>query len=118
MGSSSERPHDSRQDHPRLPDHTHGEPGGTAHGNIVTDLVAIILSPQTIPLPQLRREDGHLLYLAAGGPFTLRCARGTITNERVVELRDARVADRTGPLDSYNYLASQLPQDTRVLYYF
>jgi hypothetical protein len=72
---------------------------------------------QVIPLPQLRREDGHLLYLAAGGPFTLRGARGTVTAERVVELRGAREGDRTGPLDSYNFLASQLPQDTRVLYH-
>ena len=76
-----------------------------------------MFSMQVIPLPQLRREDGHLLYLAAGGPFTLRGARGTVTAERVVELRAAREGNRTGPLDSYNFLASQLPQDTRVLYH-
>ena len=86
--------------------------------DLLCSLVAgLMLAPQAVPFPQLRREDGWLLYLAAGGPFTLRGARGTVTNERVVELRAARDGNRTGPLDSYNFLASQLPQDTRVLYH-
>ena len=53
----------------------------------------------------------------SGGPFTQRGARGPGTNERIVELRAARDGNRTGPLGSYNFLASQLPQDTRVLYH-
>ena len=38
----------------------------------------------------------------------------TSTNERVVEVRAARVAGMTGELEDYNFLASMLPQDTRV----
>jgi hypothetical protein len=57
---------------------------------------------------------GHLLYQAAGGPFCLRTSMATSTNERVVEVRAARVAGMTGELEDYNILASMLPQDTRV----
>ena len=68
-------------------------------------------------MPQLHRSQGWLLYLLATGPFSLHNARGAITNERVVELREARMGGLTGGIDSYNSLASLLPQDTKVFYY-
>ena len=72
---------------------------------------------QAINVPQLHRSQGWLLYLLSTGPFSLHNARGAITNERVVELRQARMAGLTGGIDSYNSLASLLPQDTKVFYY-
>ena len=71
---------------------------------------------QAINLPQLHRDQGWQLYLIATGPFSLRNARGAITNERVVELRQARMLGHTGPISSYNALASLLPQDTKVFH--
>jgi hypothetical protein len=75
-----------------------------------------IFSVQTLPLPQLRRDQGHLLYLAATGPFALRCGNGTVCQERVVELKGSRQAGATGSIIDYNYLSSLLPQNTRVLH--
>ena len=46
----------------------------------------------------------------------MRNARATITQERTVELRDAREEGRTGEIKDYNVLASMLPQDSRVAY--
>ena len=37
-------------------------------------------------------------------------------NARVVELREARAAGHTGSLVIYNFLASQLPQDTTMFF--
>ena len=71
---------------------------------------------QVLNLPQLRREQGHLIYLLSTGPFSLHKARGLITNARAIELREARLGGLTGPIDVYNYLASQLPQDTTVYF--
>ena len=80
-------------------------------------MCAVCHSFQAINLPQLHRSQGWLLYLLATGPFSLHNARGAITNERVVELREARMAGLTGGIDSYNSLASLLPQDTKAFYY-
>ena len=71
---------------------------------------------QTLPLPQLRREDGHLLVTAATGGFTLRRARAELAVRRAVEVRAARQAGRTGSINEYNFLAALLPQETRVCY--
>ena len=67
-------------------------------------------------LPQLRRNQGHLIHLLSTGHFSLHKARGLVTNARVIELREVRLAGQTGPIDIYNYLASQLPQDTTVYF--
>ena len=69
-----------------------------------------------MPLPQFRRGDARPIYVASGGPFGMRNARATITQERTVELRDAREEGRTGEIKDYNVLASMLPQDSRVAY--
>ena len=69
---------------------------------------------QALTLPQLRREQGWLVYLANTGPFTLRSSMGTITHECVVELRRARERGQTGEIPDYNFLSSLLPQNTRV----
>ena len=71
-------------------------------------------TPQALPLYQLRRDQGHLLCLYNAGPFCLKGGFGTAAIERVVELREARMADRTGDMGQYNFLSSLLPQDTRV----
>ena len=47
-------------------------------------------------------------------PFTMRSSMGTITHERVVELRRAREIGQTGEISDYNFLSSLLPQNTRV----
>lgn len=67
-------------------------------------------------LPQLRRDQGHLLYLAATGPFTLRGGSGTICQMRVQELQAARQGGRTGDIFDWNFLSSLLPQESRVLH--
>ena len=72
--------------------------------------------PQILPLPQFRRGSARPIYVVSGGPFGMRNARATITQERTVELRDARVAGRTGEIEDYNILASMLPQDSRIAY--
>ena len=71
---------------------------------------------QALPLPQLRREQGWLLYLANTGPFTMHSSMGTITHERVVELRRAREMGQTGEIPDYNFLSSLLPQNTRICF--
>ena len=71
---------------------------------------------QALQLPQLRREQGWLLYLANTGPFTMRSSMGTITHERVVELRRAREMGQTGEIPDYNFLSSLLPQNTRICF--
>ena len=71
---------------------------------------------QAISLPQLTREQGWLIYVLSTGQFSMRGARGCLTNMRVLELRNAREAGHTGNVASYNFLASLLPQDTRVFF--
>ena len=68
-------------------------------------------------MPQLHRNQGWLLYLLGTGSFSLHNARGAITTERVVELREVRLGGHTGPIELYNALASLLPQETKVFYY-
>ena len=80
-------------------------------------LLAVVHFYQALNLPQLRRGDGWLIYLLSTGQFSLRGARGCLTNMRVVELRNAREAGSTGNVVSYNFLASLLPQDTRVYFH-
>ena len=53
---------------------------------------------------------------AATGGFTLRRARSELATRRVVELRAARQAGRTGAMPEYNFLSALLPQETRVFY--
>ena len=53
--------------------------------------------PQALNLPQLSRQGGWLLYLHTTGSFSLKGARGCVTICRVVELREARTRDQTGP---------------------
>ena len=83
---------------------------------LCTNLWLVLKYFQALNLPQLRRDQGHLIYLLSTGHFSLHKARGLIVNARVVELREARAAGHTGPLDIYNFLASQLPQDTTVFF--
>ena len=71
---------------------------------------------QAMNLPQLSREQGWLIYLLSTGQFSLRGARGCLTNMRVLELRNAREAGHTGNISTYHLLASSLPQDTRVYF--
>ena len=71
---------------------------------------------KALNLPQLRRQEGWKIYLLSTGQFSLRGARGCLTNMRVVELRNARESGNTGNVASYNFLASSLPQDTRVYF--
>ena len=83
---------------------------------MIVDWICILLVTlfQALPLPQLRRDQGWLLYLAGTGPYSLRGSMGSVTIERVVELREAREGGRTGLMSEYNFLASLLPQDTRI----
>ena len=71
---------------------------------------------QAMNLPQLSRAQGWLIYLLSTGQFSLRGARGCLTNMRVLELRNARETGHTGNVATYNMLASSLPQDTRVYF--
>jgi hypothetical protein len=72
------------------------------------------LFPQTVPLPQLRREQGRAIYVASTGPFGMRNARGGATHQRIVELRRQREVGNTGEIEDWNVLSGMLPQDCRV----
>ena len=57
-----------------------------------------------MPLPQFKRDQGWLPYLAATGGFTLHGGFGVNANMRVVEIRGARMENRTGDIHQYNFL--------------
>ena len=82
--------------------------------------VSLLRSPnispchQALPLPQLSREQGGKLVVAATGRFPVHKGDGVITNTRTVEVRPAREADNTGDIHDYNFLASLLPQDSYI----
>lgn len=70
--------------------------------------------PQALPLPQLSREEGGKLVVAATGKFTVLKGNGVNTNTRVVEIREPRQADLTGEIQDYNFLSSLLPQESSI----